>query len=144
MAFLIQPGFPTGGCFKIATKCTSTFTQKQIDDGAVTFENDGSGTAGAEFTVTDGAGHETSPAAVFVINVVQIDDAPIVTLGSNPLTVKEGKRETLTNAYITISDSDTDAADVAINIESGPGHGIMQLSDNRGTAITSFTLAQIR
>ncbi|XRB04565.1 cadherin [Pycnococcus provasolii] len=143
LAFLIQPGFPTGGCFKIATKCTSTFTQKQIDDGAVTFENDGSATAGAEFTVTDGAGHETSPAAVFVINVVQIDDAPIVTLGPNPLTVKEGKRETLTNAYITISDSDTDAADVALNIESGPGHGIMQLSDNRGTAITSFTLADL-
>ncbi len=131
---------PTHGTIYISgvpVAVNGTFTQAQIDAGALTYDNDGSEsiTDAFTFTVTDGEAG-TAP-TVFNINVTPVNDNP--NIDTSPITVgTEG------NPYIynlSASDNDNVGADLSFTDTSAPPlPAWLVLTDNgNGTASLSGT-----
>ncbi|MBN1141522.1 MAG: DUF4347 domain-containing protein, partial [Deltaproteobacteria bacterium] len=104
---------------------TWTFTPTPNWNGAVSFG----------FDVSDGTATTANTAS---LTVNPVNDAPV--LDSAALTVSEGETVTLSNANFGITDPDDTDFTYTLSAENG---GFFQLSTNPGTAITSFTTAEL-
>ena len=132
----------TGGQFEFVASpgnAITTFSQAQVTGGAVRFVHDGGEAAPTyDVSVFDGA-ITTGPAAAG-ITFSNVNDPPV--LGNNTLTLSEGQTVVLTGA--DLSATDVDDLDPALQFTvSAVSGGRFELMASPGTAITSFTQAQV-
>ena len=129
----------TGGRFERVSAtgvAITTFTQVDVDNGAIQFVDDGNETPPSiDVTVTDGTS-TTSPQAVSVV-FHAVDDPPAVT--ANAVTISEGQSVTLSPAQLLASDTDTPAAGLTYSVTN-----LQHVSVRRsGATVTTFTQADI-
>ncbi|MGI0487175.1 cadherin-like domain-containing protein [Pantanalinema rosaneae CENA516] len=117
-----------------------TFSQDDIDQGRIEYQQNGSETLTDlfTFTVSDGVGGSIA-SQTFSINITPVNDAPIL-LSSTGLTVSEGSVADITNALLLSSDPDNLASQITYTIATPPSNGTLLLS---GTATSSFTQADV-
>ena len=135
---------PTNGRLEKSTNAgvaITTFTQADINGGLIRYVHDGGETTsdGFSFSLSDGAATVTGS---FAITVTPVNDAPVI--GTNtPLTVAEGGNGLLTNAVLSASDVDNTPAQLVYSLTTSPAHGRLERVSAGGTAITSFTQADL-
>ncbi len=122
----------------------NSFTQDDIDNSLVIFRHSGPpGAASFDFTVADGgedgAGTENG---TFNFVVDNSNDAPTISTNAAP-TFAEGSTSTITTAMLDSFDSDDFGVDLTWTISNLSANGYVQLSTNPGTAITTFTQADL-
>ncbi|MFK7888671.1 MAG: cadherin-like domain-containing protein, partial [Gammaproteobacteria bacterium] len=132
----------TGGRFELVAMpgaAITTFTQAQIANGDVQFVHDGVESAPAyNVTVSDGSLNDGPEAAIITFN--NVNDAP--ELANNALTISEGATVVLDGSDLSATDAETAAVSLAFTV-SGVTGGQFELVASPGSAITTFTQAQI-
>ena len=135
-------GSVTGGRFELVAApgiTITSFTQSQVNSGAVRFAHDGSETAASySLTVSDGLS-ATTPSAPSV-SFSNVNDAPAIS--SNAISIAEGDALVLGSSNINATDPDNTPAQLSYTA-SGIGGGRFELVTAPGAAIVSFTQAQI-
>ncbi len=130
----------SGGYFQLSSAAgtpVTTFTTADLSGGLVQFVDDGNETAPAfSVTVNDGALDSNTLAAT--IDYTAANDAPVVDSAS--LTLTEGQTVTLGGTNFNITDSDSASFTYTV---SGISGGYFQLSSAAGTAVTTFTTADL-
>jgi len=135
---------PVNGQLELSTNpgvAIGSFTQDDLDSGRVVYDHDGSQTTSDsfDFSLADGGEDGAGPAiGTFNFTVTNTNDAPV--LGNNTLTISEGGTVALSGADLSASDADGDP--LTFNVSSVSG-GQFELTTNPGSAVTSFTEAQI-
>ena len=111
------------------------------NDGTVDYTHDGSETISDAFTYTikDAAGQVSNTATVN-LTITAANDAPVIT--SNALTITEGGTVVLTGTDLSATDAETPDAALQFTV-SGVTGGQFELVASPGTAITTFSQAQI-
>ncbi|AVH72198.1 cadherin-like domain-containing protein [Nostoc sp. 'Lobaria pulmonaria (5183) cyanobiont'] len=133
----------SGGQFELVANAgvaITSFTQAQINSGAVRFVHNGSETTPSySLSVSDGS--LSSPSSTVVIGTfTNVNDAP--TISTNSLNISEGGSVVLSSSNINATDPDNTPAQLTYTA-SGISGGQFELVANAGVAITSFTQAQI-
>ncbi|AFK57505.1 Putative Ig domain family (plasmid) [Tistrella mobilis KA081020-065] len=113
---------PASGTLKLdgtALEVGDTFTQKDIDDGLVTYDHDGSETASGSFgfSVKDTTNLSVT-GRTFAITISAVNDAPELTAPAS-IDVTEDTETALTG--ISISDADAGSSDVTVTFTVGEG-----------------------
>jgi hypothetical protein len=135
-----------GGKFVLTSDPTqtaiTTFTQAQIDSGAVQFIQDGTETVPSyTLTVVDSEGGTTTSSVTATLNTV--NDAP--NFQTNTLTISEGGTVVLNQAptvNLATTDEESGAASLNYNVQAISG-GRFELVNAPGAAINTFTQAQV-
>ncbi len=135
---------PQNGYLQLASNpgtAITSFTQADLAAGNVQYVHDGSETSSDSFTfaVAD-SGDTSSNTGTFNIAVNPV--APVVSTNTGA-TVNESSSVTLTTANLGATDQGAADSDLLFNVTSSPNYGILQLSTNPGSAITSFTQADL-
>ncbi|MBW2370641.1 MAG: tandem-95 repeat protein, partial [Deltaproteobacteria bacterium] len=117
----------------------SSFTQAQVNSGAVQFVHNGDEIAPSYAVSVSDGGYTDGPAAATIVFTNQ-NDAP--NLVNNTLTISEGGSVVLSDANLMGSDVDTDDATLIFTAHNLTG-GQFELVSNPGVAIGSFTQAQV-
>jgi predicted outer membrane repeat protein len=114
------------------------FTQQQLNTGLVRFVHDGTGSAPSyQLKVTDG--FVSSAATPAQITFTAINDAPVFL--TNTLTINNNGTA---RPVIDITDEESTAsADLTLTVSNLSG-GHFELDSSLGTAVTTFTLAQVK
>lgn len=133
----------TGGQFELVASpgtAITSFTQAQINAGAVRFvHNGGESAPNYAITVSDGA-ISNGPSTVTIGTFTRVNDAP--TISTNTLSITEGATTVLSNANINTTDPDNTSAQLNYTASNISG-GQFELVASPGAAITTFTQAQI-
>jgi hypothetical protein len=132
----------TNGRFELVAApgvAITSFTQAQINSGAVQFAHNG-GEVAPSYSVTVNDGALTSAASAGAVTFTNVNDAPVIS--SNALTIAEGATVVLGSGNINTTDPDNTPAQL-IYTASGVTNGRFELVSAPGVAITSFTQAQI-
>ncbi|AFZ02477.1 DUF4347 domain-containing protein [Calothrix sp. PCC 6303] len=133
----------TGGQFElVATSgvAITSFTQAQINSGAVRFVHGGGETAPSYSLIVNDGSLNSGSSTVAIGTFTNVNDAP--TISTNALSVSEGGSVVLSNTNINATDPDTTPAQLTYTASSISG-GQFELVATSGVAITSFTQAQI-
>lgn len=103
------------------------FTQKDIDDGLLSYEHKGSETISDSFgfSVTDGI-IATAVTGTFSITVSPVNNAPEIG-GELTVTVSEGNLVTIGSDQLETADSDTAVADLDYTVTTMPANGTIRL-----------------
>jgi len=121
----------------------SSFTQKDINDGAVSYtHNGGENTSDSfGFRVDDGRGTHTT--GTFNVDIEPVNDAPVAVENSG-LSITEGDpATTITASMLAFVDADDDPANLIYNVISPPLAGELVIGTGPLSAITSFSQADI-
>ncbi len=142
LTFTVTAG-PTGGKFVLTSDLTrtaiTTFTQAQINSGAVQFVQDGTETVPTyTLEVEDSEGGTNSLAVT--AQLTKVNDLPV--FQTNALTLDEGATVVLGNANLLSTDEESAPAALTYAVQSVT-NGRFELGANPGTAITAFTQAQV-
>jgi P pilus assembly chaperone PapD len=132
----------TNGRFELVAApgvAITSFTQAQINSGAVQFVHNG-GEAAPSYSVTVNDGALTSAASAGAVTFTNVNDAPVIS--SNALTIAEGATVVLGSGNINTTDPDNTPAQLAYTA-SGVTNGRFELASAPGVAIISFTQTQI-
>jgi hypothetical protein len=115
----------------------STFTQADVDNGLISYQETASGVSSDSFifTVADPAGNTTSGP----FNL-QIDSTAPVLSHNNPLAVGAGGTAAVTSSFLQATDSDNTDSQLTYTITRGPSDGTMSKG---GLAVSTFTQADI-
>jgi hypothetical protein len=150
----------SGGGVTVANSGTASLTLTGVLANIDTFLNTTSnikytGAANAEgndadtITVTANDGGATgtgggTDASLGTVNVdiTAVNDAPAIA-GDLAATVAEGGTVTITTTDLTENDPDDSGTGLAYTVTSAPANGQLELSTNAGTAITTFTQADL-
>ncbi|MEH2285853.1 DUF4347 domain-containing protein, partial [Nostoc sp.] len=117
----------------------TSFTQAQINSGAVSFVQNGGETAPSySLSVSDGS--LSSASSTGVIGFTNVNDAP--TISTNSLNISEGGSVVLSSSNLNATDPDNTPVQLTYTA-TGISGGQFELVANAGVAITSFTQAQI-
>jgi len=128
------------GEFQLSGSTVTSFTQGDIDSGDVTFVHDNSATPPAfDVTVQDDEA-AISKVMAASINFNTVNQAPSFDI--NSLDLDEGESVSLTSANLSATDFDHGPASLIFTV-SGVSQGQFESTDNLGTAVTSFTQADI-
>lgn len=135
---------PTNGRLEMAGNpgiAITSFTQADINGGAVQYVHDGSNTTADRFnfSLSDGSLALTGS---FLITVNPVNDAPVIAINAG-VTVSEGGIAVLGNRRLSTTDSDNTPAQLAYTLTTGPAHGRLERIASPGAAITTFTQADI-
>lgn len=145
----------TNGTFIDGSGSTVTsFTQQQIDDGAIRFQHDG-GEEAPTYTLVVDDGTGGTVVSVGDITFTAVNDDPAITV--NSLTVNEGEPVLITTANLNATDVEDELAGIRSGLEFQVGTvsggvftqsatisgGQFELVTNPGVAIDSFTRADI-
>lgn len=127
---------PTNGTLRRGNQTLSvgqTFTQADIRDGQITYLHNGTETTSDsfQFSLSDGAG-ATSPLLSFSINVLPVNDAPVLTV---PGAIAADQEANTLIQGIQITDADANPGEVTVTLSAGNG----LLSLGRTTGITFIT-----
>ena len=136
---------PTNGRLEKADNAgtaITSFTQADINAGLVRFVHDGSETTDDSFSFAVSDGTTTLAGDTFNFSVTAVDDPPVIAANTG-LTVSEGGTGAITSAKLNTTDADTAPEDITYTVTSAPANGRLERTDNPGTAITSFTQADI-
>ena len=119
----------------------TSFTQAEINSGAVRYAHDGSNTTSDNFgfTVSDGS---VSTAGIFAISVTPVNNSPVIenNLG---LTVSEGGSSLIADSQLLAVDTDNAASELVFTLTTAPTHGRVERVGNPGVGITTFSQADI-
>lgn len=132
----------TGGQFEFLASPgagITTFTQAQINIGAVRFLHDG-GEASPAYTLTVSDGLDSSAITPAVVTFTNTNDAPVVSV--NLLAIAEGASVVLGSGNLAATDADNTPAQLTYSV-SGVSGGQFESVTAPGAAITTFTQAQI-
>ena len=132
----------TSGHFALASSpgtVITSFTQAQISAGLIVFVHNG-GEAAPSYSLTVSDGALSSVASGSSVTFSNVNDAPV--LVTNSISITEGATIAITTANLNSTDSDNTAAQIVYTV-SGVTGGHFALASSPGTAITSFTQAQI-
>ena len=139
-AFTYSVSGVAGGYFQLSSAAgtpITTFTTADLTGGTVQFVDDGNEVA-PSFSVKINDGTVDSNVLAATINYTAVNDAPVVTAAS--LTLNEGETVTLAPANFGVTDPDNGAFTYTV---SGVLGGYFQLNSAAGTAITTFTTADL-
>ncbi|MDZ7791397.1 MAG: cadherin-like domain-containing protein [Xanthomonadales bacterium] len=146
LVFAVTSG-PSNGQLELITdpgSAITSFTQAQVKDTQVVYVHDDSNTTSDAFgfDVRDGSGNSLT-GQVFSVTVEPVDDdAPTITANTG-ITLNEGVTETINGSELQADDADTNNDNLVFAVTSGPANGQLELTTGPGTAITSFTQAQV-
>ncbi|MEH2036468.1 cadherin-like domain-containing protein, partial [Nostoc sp.] len=132
----------SGGRFELVANAgvaITTFTQAQINSGAVRFVHNGGETA-PSYSLIVNDGSLNSGSSTVAGTFTKVNDAP--TISTNALSVSEGGSVVLSSSNINATDPDNTPAQLTYTASSISG-GRFELVANAGVAITTFTQAQI-
>lgn len=120
-----------------------SFTQAQLDAGALRFVHDGNELDGSfDVSLADGGENGTSPAtATFTLTKTDVNDAPVISRNFGT-TVDESGTTLLRTAVLNVTDPDDSGAGLTWTI-SNEVNGQVELISNPNVAISSFTQAQL-
>jgi len=130
----------TGGYFQLSSNAgaaITSFNTADLTGGLVQFVHDGNEVA-PSYSVKANDGVIDSNALAATINYTPVNDTPVLTSAS--LTINEGQTVTLTGANFAVTDPDNGSFTYNVSAVTG---GYFQLSSNAGTAITSFSTADL-
>ncbi|QQE66990.1 hypothetical protein GFS31_36950 [Leptolyngbya sp. BL0902] len=120
---------------------TTFFTRQDLVDGNVRFNHSGNEVAPAyTLIVRDSGAPVLSDSSAATVNFTAVNDPPI--FSRNLLTIAEGATVVLTSTDILATDEETPASGLTFTVSDLVG-GRFELVANPGTAITSFTQADI-
>ncbi|MCA9082234.1 MAG: cadherin-like domain-containing protein, partial [Planctomycetaceae bacterium] len=121
----------------LATPVTS-FTQADLDTGNLRYVHNGSETTNDSFafSVTDG---DATVTGTFSIDITPVNDSPVIVTAA--FAVDEGQIITLTTSHLAVTDSDHAASALTWNVTVTGGR--FERTSAQGTAITSFTQAEV-
>ena len=108
----------TGGTLYLGTtplNGSDTFTQADVDNGLVSFLDDGDATGDEGFSFTMTAGNRTISGEKFEVEVGPSDDSPELVV-NNGADVAEGESVDLAASMLTASDEETDPSDVVFTV----------------------------
>lgn len=129
-----------GGEFLLNGTPTSTFTQGNIDDGFVRFENDGTETAPSyTITVTDSAGNMATADGTGTVTAV--NNPPAITV--NTFSIVEDELLILDSSILNATDPDDLAADLTFTITGPANRGFDSFIVDGTPNQSSFTLDQL-
>ena len=131
---------PDNGALKLGVTLSDTFTQKDIDDGILAYEHNGSETTSDSFvfSVSDGAGG-TIGNTTFNISVKSVNNPPVL-VNNTGLIVNQGGTKTVTSAMLLVTDTDNPPAELTFSVEVVPDNGALKLG---GTLSDTFTQKDI-
>ncbi len=119
-----------------------TFTQADINSGAITYDHDGSNTLSDSFgfRLADGGEDGSTPAsATFLLTVTPVDDdAPTQTANAGS-SLAEGGTAPITATDLAFIDTEQPAINLTYTVTAGPANGQLELTSSAGVAVTSFT-----
>lgn len=133
---------PGNGRLEINGSAVTSFTQADLQAGRLRYVNDGSETTSDSFSFRISDGSAASAVTNFNINVTPVDDAPVASVNTG-VTLDEGGTAAITSAQLSVRDVDTSPENITYTVTSGPANGRLEFTDNAGTAITSFTQADV-
>ncbi len=147
LTYTINPGgAPVNGELKVNTAVLvegSSFTQKDINDGALSYSPDGGEHTDDSFAFTVDDGRGSTSQGTFAITIVLVNDAPIL-VENNGVNIVEGDTETTISAeMLAFSDVDDNPDELTYSIVSGPVAGDVVLATDPLMPITRFTQADI-
>lgn len=128
---------PTNGSFSFngaALTIGSTFTQASLDTGSgLLYSHNGSEslTDTFSFTVSDGVGGSLSN-STFTFNVVPVNDPPVLTIPTAPLSADQGANFTISG--ISIADPDVEGRELTVTVTAG--NGVLSLGSTQGLTFT--------
>ncbi len=137
---------PTNGQLAVAGSPISVggvFTQDDINNGRVTYQQNGSETTrdAFTFTFTDESGNTTLLAPqTFSISVLPVNDLPLLLTTNPQITVTEGGSVSFSSSLLNATDPDGLASQIIYSVAPVPSGGAISLN---GTAVTTFTQADI-
>jgi hypothetical protein len=133
---------PAHGTLLKSGSATSSFTQADIDNGLISYHEDGSVASSDSFVfkVTDAAGNQTT-AQQFQFQISPRPDSTAPSLiHDNALTVALNGTSTITSSVLQFDDNTSTHAQEIYTIVTAPAHGTLLKS---GAATSSFTQADI-
>jgi VCBS repeat-containing protein len=143
LAYTVTTG-PAHGRLELASNpgvAITSFTQSEINNGAVRYVHDGSSTTTDlfGFTVSDGSASESG---TFSISVTSVNNSPVMenNLG---LTVSEGGSSLISDSQLLAVDADNSASQLIYTLTAAPSHGRVERVGNPGVGVTSFSQADI-
>jgi hypothetical protein len=135
LTYTVSAG-PQHGTLELGGTATSTFTQDDLNNNRVTYQNDGGPATADGFTFTVSDGVLTTASATFALTVNQ---PPAVTTNTG-LTVNQGATVPIVQADLEATDPDNSPAELTYTVSAGPGHGAILLG---GNPASTFTQADI-
>ena len=136
---------PTHGLLKkgaTTLAVNGTFTQADLDAGAISYVHDGSESTNDQFTFTVTDGIASLPSATFALTITPVNDAP--TAGANlGLTLAEGATAVINGGLLKTNDVDNSSVQLVYTVTNLPTHGTLSL---QGTALATngtFTQADL-
>ena len=134
----------TGGTLYLGTtkvNSSDTFTQADVDNGLVSFLDDGDSTGDEGFSFTMTAGNHTISGEKFEVEVDSSDDSPELVV-NNGADVAEGESVYLEASMLTCSDEETDPSDVVFTVTGVTG-GTLYRGNSPLSAGSTFTQAEL-
>lgn len=118
------------------------FTQKDIDDGSVSYIHNGDETIKDSFKYTLGDGTVMLDEDTFQFTITPINDAPIVGINTG-MQVEEGDERTITNSMLEEGDPDDEGDGVSYTLTILPQNGVLKLDGTELGIDDTFTQADI-
>ena len=140
-AFIVLSG-PSDGTLLRNGVATGSFTQADIDNGYITYQENGTAVSSDSFTfkVYDAAGNATATEQ-FNINIAPpVDTTPPTLVNDNPLFVANAGSGTITSNFLKFTDNVSPDSQETFVVLSGPSDGTLL---RNGVATGSFTQADI-
>ncbi len=125
-------------------RLAKSFTPKQLKDGQISYDHDGSETTRDWLTVVvraNSLNKESLPSTIHVIIEPINDETPHV-VNNTGLELWEGTSSLITNVHLAAVDDDSTNDDIVYQISS-PNNGYVATVNNRQTPIDRFTQEQI-
>ncbi|MBF2028381.1 MAG: tandem-95 repeat protein [Oscillatoriales cyanobacterium C42_A2020_001] len=133
---------PSAGILRLGGTDLSTggtFTQEQLDNGQLTYEQNGSERTSDSFNFLVGDG-TTNLQGSFNISIQPVNDPPTV-VSRGPLTVNEGSSAPISSSILNTSDPDTPSTQIVYTVTGSPIFGNL-LRNNSGTISNGQTFTQ--
>ena len=137
---------PTNGWLQVNTTVLSdgsVFTQKDINDRALTYTHNGSETVSDEFEFTVDDGKGTISQGTFQVNVEPVNDAPTMTVNTGMIVTEGNLSSTITAAMLAHTDDDDTPDNLVYQVVSPPAVGALVLSTDPVKPVLSFTQQDI-
>lgn len=117
------------------------FTYQDLVIGNVVYEHDGSEATTSEMVFRIGDGNSTSAEVSLAITVSPINDAPVLGVANDSITVDEGDQYVFRSTDFTFTDADAAIADMRVYF--GFSDDVVGAITVAGASVNSFTLAEL-
>jgi VCBS repeat-containing protein len=115
----------------------SSFTQSEINSGAIRYVHDGSQTTADAFSfaVSDGRQQATGS---FSVTVNSVNNPPVL-VNNTGLTLQEGGTATIGDPQLKFSDADSSPSQLVYTVSTSTSSGRLERSSHPSVPVTSFT-----